>query len=236
MTLGRLFGIGVGPGDPELLTVKAARILAEVPVVFAPRAGSDSDSFALSIARPYIDESRQRIYSPLLPMSMDKSVLDAAWSGAADAVAEELRKGNDCAFLTLGDPAVYSTYSYVSTKVRERMPEAVCETVSGISSIMLAAAKCGVDLALGQEKIAVLPLGRGTDIGAVRKAVESFDTVVLMKANSGFAEVRALLDEMGLSERAFYVNRVGTERERIIKGLSNVGDDLDYFSLILIKK
>jgi len=232
---GKLYGIGVGPGDPELLTVKAARLIKETPVIFAPRASTDSESFALSIVSGYVDPARQRIVTSVLPMSMDKAVLDRAWSDAAEAVSEELLKGLDVAFLTLGDPSLYSTYAYVLAKVKGRLPEVENEIVPGVSSISLAAARAGVDLGLGPDRLAVMPVGR--DMEAVRRAVSEFDTVVLMKVNRSFPRLVALLDEMGRLEKAVYVSRCGTDKERIIRDLKAIKDnELDYLSLVIVKK
>ena len=235
MNLGKIYGIGVGPGDPGLLTVKAAELLKVVPVVCAPRAADDSESFALSIVKGYLDASRQKVMTPLFPMSMDKDVLERAWADAADAVVSELEAGSDVAFLTLGDPALYSTYSYILAKIKARLPQAESLIISGVSSISLAAARAGVDLALGSERLAVMPVGR--DMEVVRKALADFDTVVLMKVNRSFGKLVALLEEMGLIGNAVYVSRCGTERERIVRDLETIKDsELDYLSLVIVKK
>lgn len=235
MKLGRLYGIGVGPGDPGLLTVKAVKLIRDTPVLVAPRAGNDSESFALSVVRDYTSPSRQKIITPLFPMSMDKTILDKAWSEAADLVASELGLGNDVAFLTLGDPSIYSTFSYIRAKVGERLPDVVSETVPGVSSITLAAARAGVDLALGQERLAVMPVGR--DMDAVRGALIDFDTVVLMKVSKGFGALVELLDQMRLTGRAVYVSRCGTDKEKIIRDIKSVREEeLDYFSLVIVRK
>lgn len=235
MKLGKVYGIGVGPGDPELVTIKAARIMREVPVICAPRAATDADSFALSIVTGYIDPKRQKVITPLFPMSMDKAVLEAAWSDAADAVSVELMEGNDVAFLTLGDPSLYSTYAYILNKIKLRLPDAISETVSGVSSISLAAARAGVDLALGQERLAIMPVGR--DMELIRQALDQFDTVVLMKVNRSFSKLVALLEEKGLVDGSVYISRCGTDAEKIIRDIKSIGpDQLDYLSLVIVKK
>ena len=235
MTLGKVYGIGVGPGDPGLLTVRAVEVIRSAPVICAPRAADDSESFALSIVKEHVDPARQKVIQALFPMSMDKAVLEAAWSDAAGLMAEELTAGRDVAFLTLGDPSLYSTYSYILAKVRERLPGVRSETVPGVSSISLAAARAGIDLALGQERLAVMPMGR--DMAPVKAALAEFDTVVLMKVNRGFGKLVVLLGEMGLLPRAVYVSRCGTARERVIRDLASIKDsDLDYLSLVIVKK
>jgi len=232
--LGKLYGVGVGPGDPEALTLKAVRVIREAKVICAPRAAADSESFALSVVSGHIDTTRQKVITSLFPMSMDKSVLEAAWDKAAEEVSAELSAGNDVAFLTLGDPSLYSTYMYILSKVKTLLPEVESETVSGVSSISLAAARAGVELARGGERLAVMPVGR--DMDAVRTALTGFDTVVLMKVNRSFGRLVALLEEMGLLGSAVYVSRCGTDRERIIWDLKSISDDeLDYLSLVIVK-
>ena len=225
----------VRPGDPRLLTVRAAGLLRESPVICAPRAGDDSESFALSIVSDYVDPARQKVLTAVFPMSMDKAVLDRAWSAAAGSVADELKDGRDVAFLTLGDPSLYSTYSYILAKVRERLPEVESETVPGVSSISLAAARAGVDLALGQERLAVMPMGR--DMEVIRKVLTDFDCMVLMKVTRNFDRLVGLLEDMGLLKNAVYVSRCGTDRERIIRDLKSINEnELDYLSLVIVKK
>lgn len=234
MRHGRIYGIGVGPGDPELLTLRAASLIKESPVICAPRASVDSESFALSVVKGLVDETRQKVITAHFPMSMDRSVLERAWSDAAQSIAAELAAGNDVAFLTLGDPSLYSTYAYILAKVRERIPGVVSETVPGVSSISLAAARAGVDLGLGGERLAVMPMGR--DMEPVKKALSEFDTVVLMKVNRAFPKLVALLDETGDLGGSVYVSRCGTAEERIIRDLKSIGDDeLDYLSLVIVK-
>ncbi|MHB8173170.1 MAG: precorrin-2 C(20)-methyltransferase [Nitrospirota bacterium] len=232
---GKLYGVGVGPGDPELITLKAVSIIRAVPVVIAPKPGGDSDSLALAVVREHIDFSRQKVITPLFPMSMKKDVLESAWADAARLAADELLTGADVAFLTIGDPSLYSTYSYILERIKKIVPDLKSETVPGISSINLAAAKAGVDLALGQEKLAVMPPDK--DLEGVRKALADFDTVILMKVNRNFAGLKNMLKNMGLADKAVYVRRAGTDRELVVRGLDNVpGEDVDYFSLVIIKK
>jgi len=232
--IGKVYGIGVGPGDPGLLTVKAAEVIKSVPVVCAPRASADSESFALSIVEGYIDRSRQTVITPLFPMSMDKSVLDKAWEDAAAAVVSELREGRDVAFLTLGDPSLYSTYAYILSKIKTAIPGVENEIVPGVSSISLAAARAGVDLALGSERLAIMPVGRDMDV--IRKALSEFDTVVLMKVNRSFGRLVALLEETGHIRGAVYVSRCGTDREKVIRDIRSIGEgELDYLSLVIVR-
>jgi precorrin-2/cobalt-factor-2 C20-methyltransferase len=132
MRPGTLYGIGVGPGDPELITVKGAAILARCRRIFVPRARSAAESLALDIAERYVDGAAE-ITELLFPMTADKEELSLRWGEAAEAVAAALRTGEDACFLTLGDPLLYSTYIYLLREIRARMPDATVVTVPGIT-------------------------------------------------------------------------------------------------------
>jgi precorrin-2/cobalt-factor-2 C20-methyltransferase len=233
--VGKLYGIGVGPGDPGLITLKAVSIIRAVPVIIAPKPAVESDSLALAVVREYIDFSRQKVITPLFPMSMKKDVLESAWAQAAKAAADELLAGQDAAFLTIGDPSLFSTYSYILERIKKLAPDLQSETVPGVSSINLAAARAGLDLALGRERLAVMPMGK--DLEQVKKTIADFDTVVLMKVNRNFGGLKDMLTNAGLSGKSLYIRRAGTERELVVRGLDNVrAEDVDYFSLVIIKK
>ena len=133
---GKLIGIGVGPGDTELLTLKAARILKSVPVVFSPKSAKEKESIALSIVRPILKErkdyKRLMLVEPIFPMIEDKEELEKVWTSASEMIAQYLDSGRDVAFITLGDSSVFSTYSYVQRKLAGRYE---IETIPGIVSI-----------------------------------------------------------------------------------------------------
>ena len=118
---GKLYGIGVGPGDSELLTLKAARILENIPVIFSPKSSKEKESIALSIVKPIIekrkDYKRLMLVEPIFPMIEDKDELEKVWSSAAEMIAQYLDSGRDVAFITLGDSSIFSTYTYVQKKL-----------------------------------------------------------------------------------------------------------------------
>ncbi len=249
---GRLFVIGIGPGDPELLTLKAQRILREVPCVFVPKGKEEGSSLALSIARKAVPLGRKEIVEAYFPMrktrgSEESGVrsqenkltdkryeLDAKWDEIVDAVLCRLNQGKDAAFITIGDPSIYSTYFYLHDRLLERMPGLIVEFIPGISSINAAAAQACISLGLGNERIAVLPANY---MGSLRETLEKFDTVVLMKVNKVFGEVKDMLVNMGLAGRATYISRAGMVNERIERDIRNVREeDLDYFSLVIVRK
>ena len=146
---GRLYGVGVGPGDPELLTLKAQRVLGEVPIVCVPQSETSQDSFAYTIARQFIDTGRQRVMRISFPTD-DAEGAAQVWRSAAEQLAQELLQGQDVAFITEGDPMLYSTFAYVLEGIQSSHPSIPVEIVPGVSSVMAAAAISSL-----QAKIAV---------------------------------------------------------------------------------
>ncbi len=231
--MARIYAIGVGPGDPELLTRKAERIIREVPVICAPTGAADAASYALSIVEPFIDRSRQEVLVQVFPMKKDQAGLDTFWEEAAAQVAERVRSGEDVAFITIGDPFLYSTFLYLYRIFRERYPDIPVEIVPGISSINAAAAAAGVPLGMTSDRIAVLPATYEDD--ELRRTFAEFDTVILMKVHRVFDRVHALLKELGLEKRAAFVRRVGGAEEEVVTDLETLsGKKLDYLSLLIV--
>ncbi|MRR34105.1 precorrin-2 C(20)-methyltransferase [bacterium] len=231
----RVYAIGVGPGDPELLTRKAERILRQVPVICAPAASAGDSSHALSIVEPFLDRTRQQVIVQVFPMRKDQQGLDEFWDDAAETVVSHIRQGRDVAFITIGDPFLYSTFLYLYRILRERYPDIPIEAVPGVSSITAAAVAAGVPLAAASERIAVLPATFEEE--KLRTTLLEFDTVVLMKVNRVFDGVYALLTELGLEGKGVFVARAGTSEEKVIFDLASlVGKKLDYLSLLIVKK
>jgi precorrin-2/cobalt-factor-2 C20-methyltransferase len=252
---GTFYGIGMGPGDPELLTRKAFRLLNTVPVIFYPSCGGKADGFALNIlqgvfAEEDVGTTNGGTGSPSTPQG--SSVLarcrplsttmvrgaDTArphWTAAAEQVAGVLRNGQDAAFITEGDPALYSTFVYVQVALAERFPEARIEIVPGVSSISAAAARTLFPLALGEERIAILPATY--DPMFLEHALEVFDTIVLLKVNRVLDQLINILERHNLLDGAVFVERCGTSRERIVRDVSSLrGQRMNYFSLLLVRK
>jgi len=161
--------------------------------------------------------------------------LDAFWGGAASEVAALVRAGKTVAFVTLGDPMLYSTFLYLQRQLRRQAPEVPIEIVSGLSSIHAAAALADLPLGIAGERLAILPATFEGD--ELRRTLEDFDTVVLMKVYRVFDRVRELLRELGLLGGAVYVRRVGLPEQSLIRDLDAVGEaDLDYLSLVMVRK
>ncbi len=231
---GCLYGVGVGPGDPELVTLKAQRVLQGVPIICVPQSETSQDSFALSIARNFIDTGRQEILRFGFPTD-DAEAASQVWERAADTLAGRLRQGEDAAFITEGDPMLFSTFSYVLESIRANHPEITVEIVPGVSSVMAAAARASVPLVTHGQRLAILPAVYGID--DLREAIANYDTIVLMKVNRALLDALTNLESLGLSGKGIYVRRATTEREQVVQDLQQLtGEDLDYFSLLIIKR
>jgi len=232
---GRLYGIGVGPGDPELLTLKGARILQKVDTIFCPEAKSGLGSQALAVVEAILNRDRQKVELLHFPMKKDPALLTAAWEKAASKIHAVLAAGRDAAFITIGDAFLYSTFGYILDKMEEKGERAHCEVIPGVSSITASAAAAGVPLARTGERVLILPATYRTE--EIRKALESNETVVLIKVNRVLREVIDLLDEMKMTDRAVLVSRCGTDRERIFHDLSTVHpEEVDYLSTLIVTR
>ena len=233
--MARIYAIGVGPGDPELLTAKAERILRSVPVVCAPTACPGESSYALSIIEPLLDRERQEVIIQVFPMRKDQDGLDEYWETAAATVAERVLGGSDVAFVTIGDPFIYSTFLYLYRILREKYAHIPIEVVPGISSINAAAVAAGIPLGQASERIAIIPAAFKEE--DLRQVIENFETVVLMKVSRVFDGIYTLLRELGLERKAVFVSRVGTKDEEVVFDLELLlGRKLDYLSLLIVKK
>jgi precorrin-2/cobalt-factor-2 C20-methyltransferase len=231
----RLIAVGVGPGDPELLTRKAERILRSVPVIYAPTGAADAASYALAIVEPFLDRARQEVLTRTFPMTKDESELIPLWEETAAELAQRVRAGQDVAFITIGDPLLYSTFLYLYRNFRDKYPEIDIEIVPGITSVGAAAAAAGVSLGISADRLAILPATYEEE--QLRQTLVEFDTVVLMKVSRVFDRVFALLSELGLEKSSVFVRRVGSSEEEVVTDLSSlVGKKLDYLSLLIVRK
>jgi len=230
-----VYAVGVGPGDPELLTRKAERIIRQADVICAPTGAAEAGSYALSIVEQFIDRSRQEVLVQLFPMLKDQQGLDPFWEEAADQVAQRIAAGKDVVFITIGDPFLYSTYLYIHRILLAKYPEIAIEIVPGISSILAASAVSGIPLGLGGERIAILPATYENE--ELKRTLEEFDTVVLMKVSRVFDRVYAVLKELGREKGGVFVRRVGSGDEEVHFDLEAlVGKKLDYLSMLIVRK
>ena len=232
---GTLYGIGVGPGDPELLTLKGLRLLRAVECVYVPLSRHGTRSYARAIADEHLDPIRQRIVELPFAMRDGAERMAAQWRVNAETIAAGLAAGTDAAFLTEGDPMFYSTFVHVVGALRELQPDARVVVVPGVSSMHAAAAAAGIPLADRDERLAVLP---ATYEGAgLREALLGFDTVVLLKIAPVLDRVLDVLAELDLTDRAVCVERCGRPDESIVRDVRALrGRALDYFSLLIVRR
>ena len=224
-THGKLWGVGVGPGDPELLTVKAVRVLREADVVIVPDASS-GDKVALNIAKDYLKD--KQIQFVKTPMVRDKAVMDAAHEQAADTICALLDEGKQVAFLTLGDPAIYSTYMYIHQKVLRR--GYAVEVVPGIPSFCAAAARLNQSLCLGREPLTIIPASHDQN-----DLMDLPGNKVFMKAGRSILELQQALADRGLLDGASMVENCSMENEHVYPHFVDLKEPSGYFSLVIVK-
>jgi precorrin-2/cobalt-factor-2 C20-methyltransferase len=228
MNRGKLIGIGVGPGDTELLTIKAYNILKDVKVICAPKSAVSKPSLALSIVQPVLEEREDdyEILEPLFPMIEDKEVLDGHWDRAAAIIIEKLVEGSDVAFITLGDPTVYSTFSYVQSRIAAQ--EFEVETIPGITSFTGCAATAGISLAEKDEIIVIVP--------KVDERLEQIlkygDTVVVMKTSRHTGLLEEVIGQDHRNKEILSVQNCTMKDEKVFKGFSR---DKKYLSTTIVK-
>ena len=231
---GAFYGVGVGPGDPELLTVRAQRLLEEVGVVCFTQLDNGAPSFALEVVRQLLSGGAEML--PIIIPSDDSPVAHATWHEAATRIGAKLREGQDVAFITEGDPMLYSEFPHLIEHVQAEGIEGLSvEVVPGVPSVMAAAASSGVPLVSQGQRLAILPEVYGID--DLREAITNYDTIVLMEINPNLMRALANLESLGLAGHAIYVRQASTASERVIHDISKLTDeDYDYFSLLIIKR
>ena len=235
MKWGTLYGIGVGPGDPEWITVKAARLLGECRHVCVPKSRLAAESVALDIARRYL-RADAVVHELTFPMTSDGAVLEASWRQAAAEVLTILDRGEDCCFLTLGDALLYSTYIYLLREIRRLCPEAGTVTVPGVTAFSAAAALAGFPVGQGKQLVTIVPAG--DDLGQFAEALARGGTVVLMKVGRRLERVLEMLDARGLLDRAVFVSHAGMPQQYVetdLRRLRGLPEEAGYLSLLIIQ-
>lgn len=234
MTPGTLYGIGVGPGDPDLITMKAVQILSRVDVVYAASSTKNSHSQAVEIARPHLKASVPvRMIS--FPMTRDIAIMEKAWEKNALEIIATLEKGLDAAFLTLGDCMTYSTYGYVLKNIQRLAPKIPIVSVPGITSYQAAASRINIPLVEGEESLTLLSGVNGG--GRFRKIVPSVENVVFLKAYKNAGDIAQALSEAGMDINSVGIVKCGLDGEQIIKDVNIFrGKKPDYWTLIISKK
>lgn len=218
---GHFYAVGIGPGAPDLLTIRAVDIIKSAKVIIAPRAETSASSLALNTVRPYTGIG-QEILEHVYPMKRDNAATLASWDGVADRVCAALSAGKSVAQITLGDPLIYSTSAYLLECLSGRVEPERVHIVPGISAFQAAAAKTGRVLTLQEDRMLVMP---GTNLRHVESALNKCETLVLFKAGKNMGAIRDLLRRRGLlaqSSAAFYVEQEGEAVWR------NLEEDFDF--------
>ncbi len=227
---GRLVAVGVGPGDPELITVKALRVLREAATVFVPVADSGELGRAEAVVRAFLDVARVRRLE--FALSDDATARERNWDHAGAEVAGALQRGEMVAFATIGDPNVYSTFSYLADTVRSLLPDAVVETIPGITAMQDLAARSGCVLVEGTERLALFPATAGME--RFREALAGFDTVVCYKGGRHLAEILGEIESAGRLDGSLYGARLGLEGEVIAAAKEMLGRRGPYLSTVIV--
>ncbi|MBM3119572.1 MAG: precorrin-2 C(20)-methyltransferase [Chloroflexi bacterium] len=235
VAIGRLYGIGVGPGDPELLTLRAHRILSRVPVIFVPQKDGKSRSYASQIIASLVKEPEQKIIELVFPMRKNAEELASYWEKATQNIWRHLSEGKDCAFIAEGDPLFYGTFNHVFAALQKGHPEVDIEVIPGISSVNAAAARALLPLASGDERVAIL--STVYEDKAIREVLENFDTVVFLKISTALGRILNILEELNLTDKCIYVRRCTTADEEIIRDVKRIeGKKPDYFSMLIVRR
>lgn len=230
---GIFYGIGVGPGDPELLTVKAINAIKKVDVLIAPKTEKKDGSVALSIAKPYLKDDVEIVYQVFPMVKGFAKTHSDVWDKNKSEILALLQAGKNVAFLTLGDPMFYSTYIYIYNRLKA---EAVnIETVPGVPAFVAIGSKIGQPIVEGDDILTIIPATAPAE--KINQALETADNAVLMKVYKNFSQVTAVLAENNLAENAVLVSRAGLDGERIIHDLAkHTEEKLNYLSTILTRK
>ncbi|HOF87023.1 MAG TPA: precorrin-2 C(20)-methyltransferase [Armatimonadota bacterium] len=227
--MGAIYGIGVGPGDPALLTLRAAEVLQRVSAVMAPRATREGGSLALSIARPHLPASCA-VLEAVFPMTEERAVLEQAWQDAAAALLARARQGEAVAFLTLGDALLYSTWSYLLRAIRRQDAEIEVVTIPGITAMSACAAAVNRPLAEGRAPLLVWPDAPPTDLAPL---LEIAPNLVFMKAARHLRRLADMAEARGAA--AVAVQRCTLPEQRVIGDLRDDPGRPDYFTTVLLQ-
>lgn len=234
MKPGTLYGVGVGPGDPDLITVKAARILQTVDVVFAAASTKNTHSRAVDIVRPHLRPSVPIRMIPF-PMTRDKADMAAAWEKNARRIIASLEQGLDAAFVTLGDCMTYSTFGYILQNIQRLAPGLVVRSIPGITSYQAAAARLNLPLVEGEESLALVSGVEGG--GRFLEMAQSVENVVFLKAYKNAGDIAEALDASGLGFTSTGIVKCGLADEEIIRDIRTLKNKKpDYWTLIISKK
>jgi len=222
---GTLYGVGVGPGDKRLLTILAVETLEMVDKIVVPDTGKEN--IALNIVQDYI-ENKEKIYCKM-PMTRDEKILKESHEACASVICSQLDKGFNVAFITLGDPTIYSTYIYVHRLVKEKGYKT--EIINGVPSFCAVAAKLNTSLCDNSETLHIIP----ASYEGIDEYLSLKGNKVLMKSGRSIMKVKEKLRELNILEKAKLVSCCFMENEEIYEDLENLEKGRSYFSTIIVK-
>lgn len=231
MKQGCLYGISVGPGDPELITVKGLRRLQHSPIVAFP-AGIGKRGIAETIVQDWLQPQQTRLALDF-PYVQNQQVLTQAWQQAAKKVYEYLQQGLDVAFACEGDVSFYSTFTYLAQTLHQLHPEVKIETVAGVCSPVASASALGIPLTIQHQRLIVLPALY--QVEELEKALDMTEVVVLLKVASVYQSVWQILAQRQLLDKAMVVEWATQPQQKIYRQLQNYPQlNLSYFSLLIV--
>jgi precorrin-2/cobalt-factor-2 C20-methyltransferase len=242
MKSGKVVGVGVGPGDPDLLTLKAIRVLQDANVVCAPTPNSAGHSLALDIVKQVLEgrESAPEVITLIFPMIRDEAELERVWSGNTDRIAEYAREGKLVAYVSIGDPSLYSTFTYVHRQLSIKYPEITVEIIPGVTSLSACVAKARIPLASGDETLLIMPR---FDLELLKEESRLVDNIVWMKGVRNLAEtIKLLTNSSRFSDKSqiLIAKRCSFPEEELWKG--DMHDVLqsklqeDYFATVIVRR
>ncbi|CAH2212035.1 cobalt-factor II C(20)-methyltransferase [Tepidibacter aestuarii] len=229
--MSKFYGIGTGPGDSSLLTIKAVNTLKELDILYTPEPKKEGKSLALSIVQEYLKEDLE-IKQRHFPMNFDDLEKTKAWDEIAVEIENDVKCGKNVGFVTLGDPMIYSTYVYLLERVRDKVE---VETIPGISSFSNIASNQNFPLVMDREPLIVVPCT--TDESRLDYALENYSSIVLMKVYKNFKSIIQKIKDNGLIDNAILVSNSSLNEEKVYTNLDKLDQDkISYFSTILINK
>ncbi len=228
---GIFYGIGVGPGAPDLLTLKAIKALESVDVIIAPKTEKKDGSVALSIAYPHLKKDFEIVHQ-VFPMVKDFASSPESWKKNKEQILKLLESGKNVAFLTLGDPMFYSTYIYIYRLLRDEDVE--IRTIPGVPAFCAIASKLQYPLVEGDDIISIVPATASPE--KIEAALSASDNVVLMKVYRNFSEVVHMLKEKNLAKNAVMVSRCGLPDETVNEDIESIEQMPNYLSTILTRR
>ncbi len=230
---GKLYGIGVGPGDPDLITIKAVRILKSVSAIFAASSTKNDYSLARNIICKHAPNAN--IETLPFPMNNDKVVLQKAWERNAKIVLKALSERGDVAFVTLGDPMTYSTFSYLLKTVRNIESQTNVEIIPGITSYQAAASMANIPLAQGDQSLVVVSGAKGSD--KLAQTLKQVDNIVILKTYKYFDKIYETLANLDLLDQSTFFSKLGLPGEEIVRNVKTLKSaTTSYLSLIIVNR